>query len=94
MTNGANVREPQSQSPVADDKVRELFGCKSHHEVSRIQDWIGRWYGALPPSGQSNVKGRLQDDDIKQFTGAFFELQMLAMLNLMDYETKVEPALV
>ena len=93
MTNGANVREPQSQSPVADDKVRELFGCKSHHEVSRIQDWIGRWHGTLPPSGQSNVKGRLQKDDIKQFTGAFFELQMLAMLSLMEHETKVEPAI-
>ena len=62
-------------------------------EAAPILDWIEYWYGQLPPAKQPDIRGRLRSDDINQFTSAYFELQMFAMLQKMEFEVTVEPAL-
>ena len=75
------------------EKVHEFFEREGRPEAAPIRDWIEHWYGQLPPAKQPDMRGRLRSDDIHQFTSAYFELQMFAMLRTMEYEVTVEPTL-
>ncbi len=68
------------------------YETRSRPEAAPIRDWIEHWYGQLSPTKQRDIRGRLRSD-IKQFTSAYFELQMFAMLRTMEYEVIVEPKL-
>ena len=75
------------------EKIHEFLEREGRPEAARIRDWIEYWYSQLPPAKQPDIRGRLRSDDILQFTSAYFELQMFAMLRTMGYEVTVEPAL-
>ena len=75
------------------EKIHEFLERVGRPEAAPIRDWIEHWYGQLPPAKQADVRGRLRSGDIRQFTSAYFELQMFAMLRTMDYEVTVEPTL-
>ena len=79
--------------PIDGERVCELFGSEDRAWTASIQDWIVRWYSALPSDKQREISGRLRADDGRQFTSAFFELQMFAALRFMGYEVEVEPSL-
>ena len=76
-----------------DEKIHEFIEREGRPEAAPILDWIEYWYGQLPPAKQPDIRGRLRSDDINQFTSAYFELQMFAMLQKMEFEVTVEPAL-
>ena len=76
-----------------DEKIHEFLEREGRPEAAPIRDWIEYWYGQLPPGKQPDIRGRLRSDDIHQFTSAYFELQMFAMLRTMEYEVTVEPTL-
>ena len=76
-----------------DEKIHEFIEREGGPEAVPIRDWVEYWYGQLPAAKQPDIRGRLRSDDIKQFTSAYFELQMFALLRTMEYEVTVEPAL-
>ena len=86
--------KPVRRGPaVWNEKMHEFLEREGHPEAAPIRRWIEHWYGRLPPAKQPDIRGRLRSDDIRQFTSAYFELQMFAMLRTMEYEVIVEPAL-
>ena len=92
--NAVFYRKPVRRGRVTkDEKIHEFIEREGRPEAAPIRDWIEHWYGQLPPAKQPDIRGRLRSDDILQFTSAYFELQMLAMLRTMEYEVTVEPTL-
>ena len=75
------------------EKIHEFLEREGRPEAAPIRDWIEHWYGQFPPAKQPDIRGRLRSRDIRQFTSAYFELQMFAMLRNMEYEVAVEPML-
>ena len=75
------------------ERIHEFIEREGRPEAAPIRDWIEHWYGQLPPAKQPDIRGRLRSDDLHQFTSAYFELQMFAMLRTMEYEVTVEPTL-
>ena len=75
------------------EKIHEFLEREGRPEAAPIRDWIEYWYSELPPAKQPDIRGRLRSHDILQFTSAYFELQMFAMLRTMGYEVTVELAL-
>ena len=66
--------------------------AKAARKSYRSADWIELWYSQLPPAKQPDIRGRLRAAN-NDFTSAYFELQMFAMLKTMGYEVTVEPPL-
>ena len=86
-------RKPIRRGPATKgEKTHEFLEREGRPEAAPIRDWIEYWYGHLPPAKRPDIRGRLRSD-ILQFTSAFFELQMFAMLRTMEYEITVEPLL-
>ena len=75
------------------EKMHEFLERDGRPGAAQIRDWIEHWFSQLPSSKQPDIRGRLRSDDILQYTSAYFELQMFAMLRTMGYEVGVEPAL-
>ena len=75
------------------EKIHEFLEREGRPEAAPILDWIEHWYSQLPPAKQPDIRGRLRSDDIRQFTSAYFEFQMFAMLRTMEFEVTVEPTL-
>ena len=67
------------------EKTHEFLERDGRPGAVPFMDWIEHWYSQLPPTKQRDIWGRLRSD-IKQFTSAYFELQMFAMLRTMEYE--------
>ena len=87
-------RKPVRYGPVTgNERIHEFLEREGRPEAAPILDWIEFWYRQLPPAKQPDIRGRLRSDDTQQFTSAYFELQMFAMLRAMEYEVTVEPAL-
>ena len=75
------------------ERIHEFLEREGRPEAAPIREWIESWYGQLAPAKQRDIRGRLRSGDIRQFTSAYFELQMFAMLRTMGYEVTVEPML-
>ena len=87
-------RKPVRHGPATgNEKIHEFLEREGRPEAAPIRDWIEYWYSQLPPAKQPDIRGRLRSDDILQFTSAYFELQMFAMLRTIGYEVTVEPTL-
>ena len=87
-------RKPVKHGPATgSEKIHEFLEREGRPEAAPIVDWIESWYGQLPPAKQPDIRGRLRSGDIHQFTSAYFELQMFAMLRTMEYQVTVEPML-
>ena len=87
-------RKPVRHGPaIGSEKTHEFLEREGRPEAVPIRGWIENWYGQLPPAKQRDIKGRLRSGDTRQFTSAYFELQMFAMLRTMGYEVAVEPTL-
>ena len=77
---------------IGSEKIHEFFARQGRPEVVPIRDWIERWYNQLPADKQADIRGRLRSS-LHEFTTAYFELQMFAMLKNLGYEVTVEPTL-
>ena len=87
-------RKPVRRGPaIGNEAIHEFLEREGRPETAPIRDWIEHWYGQLPPAKQSDIRGRLRSGDIRQFTSAYFELQMFAKLRNAGYEVTVEPTL-
>ena len=75
------------------ERIHEFLEREGRPEAAPIRDWIEHWYGQLPRAKQPDIRGRLRSGYIRQFTSAYFELQMFAMLRTMGHEVTVEPEL-
>ena len=85
--------KPTRRGPkTGNEKIHEFFAREGRPEVVPIRDWIEFWYSQLPPTKQPDIRGRLRAGT-NDFTSAYFELQMFAMLKNMGYEVTVEPSL-
>ena len=85
---------PVRRGPAAaKEKIREFLEREGHPEAAPIRDWIEHWYDQLPSDKQRDIRGRMRSGDGRQFTSAYFELQMFAMLRRMGYDITVEPML-
>ena len=91
---GVFDRKPVRRGRAAErEKIHEFFEREGRPEVAPIRDWIEHWYDQLPSDKQRDIRGRMRSGDSEQFTTAYFELQMFAMLKRMGYDTIVEPRL-
>lgn len=75
------------------EKTHEFFEREGRPEAAPIRHWIEHWYDQLPADKQPDIRGRMRSGDDDQFTTAYFELQMFAMLKRMGYDITVEPRL-
>ncbi len=75
------------------EAIHEFLEREGRAEAAPIRDWIENWHGQLPEAKKPDIQGRLRSGDIRQFTAAYFELQMFAMLRTMEFEVTVEPKL-
>ena len=86
--------KPTRRGPrTGNEKTHEFFAREGCQEVVPIRSWIESWYSQLPLAKQPDIRGRLRSGDVHQFTTAYFELQMYAMLKSMGYAVAVEPPL-
>ena len=88
-----DVKPVRSGRATGNEKIHEFLEREGRPEAAPIRDWIEHWYDQLAVAKQSDIRGRLRSDDIQQFTSAYFELQIFAMLRTMKYEVTVEPTL-
>ena len=65
------------------EKIHEFLAREGRPEVVPIRDWIERWYNQIPPAKQPDIRGRLRSSDPHEFTEAYFELQVFAILKTM-----------
>ena len=86
--------KPVRRGPAAgNEKIHEFLEREGRPEAAPVRDWIEHWYGQLPSDKQRDIRGRMRSGDHHQFTSAYFELQMFAMLERMEYDITVEPRL-
>ena len=86
--------KPVRRGPAAGkEKIHEFLEREGRPEAAPIRDWIEHWYDQLPSDKQQDIRGRMRSGDHHQFTSAYFELQMFAMLKRMEYDITVEPRL-
>ena len=87
-------RKPIRRGPsTGKEKIHEFLEREGRPEAAPIRDWIEHWYDQLPSDKQRDIRGRMRSGDHHQFTSAYFELQMFAMLKRMEYDITVEPRL-
>ncbi len=80
-------------SSTGKEKIHEFLEREGRPEAAPIMAWIEHWYDQLPSDKQRDIRGRMRSGDHHQFTSAYFELQMFAMLERMEYDIAVEPRL-
>ena len=86
--------KPVRHGPTArNEKIHEFLEREGRPEAAPIRDWIEHWYDQLPSNKQRDIRGRMRSGDDLQFTTAYFELQMFAMLKRMGCDITVEPRL-
>ena len=86
--------KPVRRGPaVGKEKIHEFLEREGRPEAAPIRDWIEHWYDQLPSDKQRDIRGRMRSGDDLQFTSAYFELQMFAMLKRMGCDITVEPRL-
>ena len=87
-------RKPIRRGPSTEkEKIHEFLEREGRPEAAPIMDWIEHWYDQLPSDKQRDIRGRMRSGDDHQFTSAYFELQMFAMLKGMEYDITMEPRL-
>ena len=75
------------------EKIHEFLERDGRAEAAPIREWIEHWYDQLPSDKQGRIRERMRCGARHQFTSAYFELQMFAMLRRMGYDITVEPRL-
>ena len=56
-----------------------------------IRRWMEEWFREFPYDKKSKLKKRLQLEDFAEFMGAYFELQVFAILRRLECSVEVEP---
>ena len=60
-------------------------------EAVEIRQWMEKWFQRFPEDHRAELKTRFQSDDFAKFMGAYFELQVFAMLRHIDCDVEVHP---
>ena len=60
-------------------------------ESIEIRHWMEKWFQEYPEGQRTELKKRFKSKDSAKFTEAYFELQVFAMLRLLDCDVKVHP---
>ena len=86
------------------DQVQQRAGPATEHETTfqflaregrpetvEIRQWMEKWFQDFPTDHRSELKTRLESKHDHQFMGAYFELQIFAMLRLLKCHVDVHP---
>lgn len=60
-------------------------------EAIAIRRWMEEWFQTFPSNQKSHLKSRLKSKELQNFAGAYFELQVFAMLRRLNCRIEVEP---
>ena len=61
------------------------------HEAVAIRQWMEDWFRVFPLDHRNELKLRLQSKDFGKFMGAYFELQVFAMLHRLNCHVVIHP---
>ena len=85
----------QRPGPTTDHETTLDFLARGGRpEAVAIRQWMEKWFQRYPVDHREELKNRLQSQDVGQFMGAYFELQVFAMLRLLDCDLDVHPSFV
>ena len=83
----------QSPGPTTDHESAFDFLARGERpEAVAIREWMEKWFQRYSVDHREELKNRLQSQDFGQFMGAYFELQVFAMLRLLDCDVDVHPS--
>ena len=74
-----------------DESAFEFLERGGRPEVVEIRRWMERGFRAFPIDHRKQLKRRLQLKDFGEFMGAYFELQIFAMLRYLNCHVDVHP---
>lgn len=61
------------------------------NEVTAIRPWMEKWFWEFPVEHKAELKVRLQSKAFRDFMGAYFELQVFALLHRLGCAIEVHP---
>ena len=84
---------PQRQGAIMNGETTfEFLQRGGRMEAIEIRQWIEKWYQKhFAIHDGVDLKKRLKSKDFGNFMGAYFELQIFAMLRLLDCDVKIHP---
>ena len=82
----------QWQGPVTADETTFAFLERGgRREAIGIRRWMEEWFPAFPAAHRDQLKRMLRSEDFSAFMGAYFELQVFAMLQRLGCRVEVHP---
>lgn len=86
-------RVKQRPGPIMDHETTLDFLTRGgRSEGVAIREWMEKWFQRYPVDHREELKNRFQSQDFGQFMGAYFELQVFAMLRLLDCDVDIHPS--
>ena len=83
---------PQWQGPATKGETTFAFLERGGRtEATGIRQWTEEWFRAFPAIHSGHLKRMLQSEDFSAFMGAYFELQVFAMLRRLGCCVEVHP---
>ena len=83
---------PQSQGAIViGETIFEFLQRGARTEAIEIRQWIEDWFRAYPEDHGEELSKRLQSKNFAKFMGAYFELQVFAVLRRLDCEIEIHP---
>lgn len=61
-------------------------------EAVQIRSWMEKWYQKFPADHRNELKSRLQSKNFSEFTSAYFELQVFAILCRRNCQIDIHPS--
>ena len=80
-------QEPRDKN----ETTLEFLTRDKRPEAAAIQQWMESWIRRFPVDHRAELKNRLNSLDFETFMSAYFELQVFAMLRLLDCKVEVHP---
>jgi hypothetical protein len=82
-----------SKKDLSEKKHSESFcsylNRSSRPEIELIRSELERWFSRFPQEGKSDLIGRFNSDDDRNFMGAFFELYCFELLEKQGYSVEL-----
>lgn len=83
----------QREGPVTERETTFDFLARGGRpEAVQIRSWMEKWYQKFPADHRHEMKRRLQSKNFSEFMGAYFELQVFAILCRRNCQIDIHPS--
>ncbi len=92
MTDSLFTSVPQQEGPILEGETTfEFLERGGRKDAIVICQWTKKWFCMFPIDHREELKRRLQSKDFSEFMGAYFELQVFAILQRLNCNVEIHP---